>query len=119
MDSIDLEPDYPRDDRFADDNRHFYGILSGVTMNLKIEENGLTERKCLEVHETGITFQTAVEDDTAKRDLPFDKIDNVLLSEDHEISFQSEMSIFKIGIQPEDEEHKQIIEKLIENIEST
>lgn len=84
-------------------------------MSFTIKANTLLTHRYLQVNPTGVVFcETAFAG--GKRKFRFDQIDLVLMSADHQLSFQVGREVFSLPVKPGKRKHDQTIHALIQGV---
>jgi len=84
-------------------------------VRLKITASSFASKVSIEVHGRGVTFIESVFLSN-KKDFEFGDIDCVLMSEDNILSFQVKQEVFSIPVKPNKDEHKQVIDALVREV---
>jgi hypothetical protein len=80
-------------------------------MALKIDASGIAERRYLEVHGTGVTFNPASL--WGSKTFPFREIVCVLMSDQDVLSFQVGLEVYTIQTDAGNEKHQETIKALL------
>lgn len=86
-------------------------------MALKIDASNLLTRRFLKVRKNDVQFYGA--SFFGGRSFPFDKIDYVLMSADHQLSFQVGREVFTIATRPNNPKHQAVVTALLEAVEKS
>jgi hypothetical protein len=86
-------------------------------MSFKISNNSLFEKHFLEVKSDGVRFFSGAL--LGARRFRFAQIEIVLLGPDNKLSFQVENEVFSISMNPENPDHKLVLDFLLHEVRRT
>lgn len=86
-------------------------------MSFRISNNSLMQKHYLEVDSSGLNFFYGTL--SGARRFRFHEIDAVLLSSNHTLSFQVGNEVFTIPTKPDDADHRNVIDFLVQEVQRT